>query len=121
MIEIREAVLEDALAIAEVHVQAHRETYPPLFGAATREMPGIEGRFVLWRKALAREGVAYVAAENGRIIGFGHATGDTITTLYILAVHHRQRIGSNLLLRLLKSLRSRGIAEARLNVLALNT
>ena len=39
MIEVRAATAGDATAIATVHVQVHRETYPQLLGETSYQAP----------------------------------------------------------------------------------
>jgi SAM-dependent methyltransferase/ribosomal protein S18 acetylase RimI-like enzyme len=119
MIEVRPARSEDAAAIAAVHVQSHHETYRPLLGDGYAG-PTLEERIALWTRWLP-EGGAFVATDAGRAVGFGHARGDRITTLYILASHHRRGLGRRLLRCLLDHLDARGIAQARFEVLAGNT
>jgi ribosomal protein S18 acetylase RimI-like enzyme len=120
-IDYRRAVLADAPAIAEVHRQAHRETYVPLVGAADYKPPSIEAKLAQWTQALSGPGIAYVAIDASRAIGFTHALGDRITTLYILEAYHRRGIGRGLLSRLRGALSEIGIAKAGFAVLALNT
>lgn len=132
MIRIRRATPDDAVAIAEVHAQSRRETYDPIFGAAAVH-PGIDELRARWRAALAGPGVVHVA-EDGElaaadvaargstraVVGFGHALGGTLTTLYVLASHHRRGIGRGLLLGLLHEIQAQGHAALRFNVLAQN-
>lgn len=119
MIAIRAAETADAAAIAAVHVQSHREAYAVLFGPGYTG-PSLTERLAMWSRALAAGG-AYVALDDGRVIGFGHARGARITTLYILASHHRLGIGRRLLRALLAHLHAQGTREARLEVLIGNT
>jgi ribosomal protein S18 acetylase RimI-like enzyme len=119
-IEIRHAVVGDAAAIAQVHLRAHRETYVPLVGASNYNPPDGQARLAQWTAALAADGIAFVAADGGRLVGFAHAKGETITTLYILAGYHRRGAGAGLLARLCQSLAERGIAKAHFAVFAPN-
>jgi len=119
MIEFRAATPADAEAIAAVHVRSHRETYLASFGDGYISPP-LEERQALWRRALPAGG-AFVAAADGRVVGFGHAAGGRITTLYILRSHHRRGIGRRLMALLLDHLHRAGVAEARFEVLDGNT
>ena len=124
-IEIRPATPEDAEAIAEVHLQSHRETYPPLVGEQNYwRPPGKDQRLAHWRQSLAGQDagqdIVFVALVGGRVVGFTHAVSEKITTLYILAAWHRQGIGRALLRRICQALAARGIARARFAVLAVN-
>ena len=115
MIAIRAATVADAADIAAVHVQSHREAYVGLFGP-DYTAPTVAERLAMWRKVLSSGG-AYVALDDRRVIGFGHARGTRITTLYILSSHHRRGIGRRLLRALLDHLRAQGVDEARFEVL----
>ena len=119
-IEIRPATPDDAEAIAEVHLQSHVETYPPLVGAESYWPSSREARLRQWEQALGGHGIAFVALGDGRVVGFIHALGDRITTLYLLAAWQRRGIGRALLRRLLAGLAGRGIRTASFAVLAVN-
>ncbi len=120
-IEIRSATPADAEAIAEVHLQSHLETYPPLVGAESYRPRSKDSHLAQWRQALAGPGVVLVASDGGRIVGFTHALAERITTLYILASWHRRGIGRALLARLCQALARRGVPRASFAVLAVNT
>ena len=120
-IEIRQALPADAEAIAEVHRQSHLETYPPLVGAKNYRPRSKDSHLAQWQQALAGPGDAFVASDAGRIVGFTHARGERITTLYILAAWHRRGIGRALLARLCQALAGRGVPKATFAVLAVNT
>jgi ribosomal protein S18 acetylase RimI-like enzyme len=119
MIEIREAAADDLSAIAQVHVEADWDTYAPLFGAAAYrlEIGESERR---WRRALEGDGLLLVATDRAAIVGLGHAFADRIDALYLLSAYRRRGIGKALLSRLLAFLHDRGVAEARLDVVAIN-
>ena len=116
---LRRAVTGDAAAIAATHVQCHAETYAPVFGAGYAA-PDLAGRLALWTDILARPAILHVADMEGRIVGFGHAEGAEITTLYLRRSHHRRGLGRELLTLLLRDLAAAGHADARFNVLAAN-
>jgi ribosomal protein S18 acetylase RimI-like enzyme len=122
---IRLANQDDAEAIAEVHLQSHRETYPPLVGEQNYWPSGKAEQLAQWQQTLAGQdggrGIAFVAVAGGRVVGFTHAVGEQMTTLYILAAWHRRGIGRALLTRLCQALAARGIARARFAVLAVNS
>jgi ribosomal protein S18 acetylase RimI-like enzyme len=119
MLEIREATPEDIPAIAQVHVKADWETYAPLFGAEAYrlEIAELEQR---WRRALEGNGLLLVATDRDSIMGLGHAVADRIDALYLLSTYQRRGIGKALLSRLLAFLHSRGVREARFDVVTLN-
>jgi GNAT superfamily N-acetyltransferase len=119
-VRIRSARADEALAVAEVHVQADRETYRPIFGA---HFEAVElGRSELrWEAALAAGDVLLVAVEDGRIVGFAHATPAWMSALYLLETHLRRGIGLDLLVALCEALRARGVAEVGFKAVAGNT
>jgi ribosomal protein S18 acetylase RimI-like enzyme len=120
VIAYRRATLADTEAIARVHVQSSHETYIPLLGPSDKS-PTVPERIVLWTGVL-RAGVdpVFVATDDGAVVGFCHAKGATMTTLYLLASHHRRGIGAALLRHLLAECAARGIAEITFNALAAN-
>jgi ribosomal protein S18 acetylase RimI-like enzyme len=119
-IEYRRASTADAAPIAEVHRLSHRETYVPLVGEENYHPPDAKARLAQWKGALSGPGVAVVALQGGQVVGFTHALGGKITTLYVLAAYHRRGIGRNLLRLILEALAERGHATARFDVLDLN-
>lgn len=92
----------------------------PLVGEENYHPPDVQARLAQWTGALNGPGVAFVALERGQVVGFSHALGDKITTLYILAAYHRRGIGRSLLRMMLEALAMRGFGAARFDVLALN-
>ena len=119
MIEIREAAFDDVPAIARTHVRADWETYSTLFGshAYALELGESESR---WRRALQDRDILLVASDGAEIIGLGHAGGDRIGALYLLASYQRRGIGKALLARMLAALNERGVEKARFDVVAIN-
>ena len=70
---IRPALLADAAAIAEVHVQAWRETYRGLMPDAVLAGLSVEKRVRAWSEMLAAGPQAptiLVVEDAGRIVGF---------------------------------------------------
>jgi ribosomal protein S18 acetylase RimI-like enzyme len=120
-IEFRQAGRDDASAIAVIHDLAHRETYIPMLGHAHYWPSDPAERLAQWTSALTGPGLAYIAAEAGQIVGFVHAEGHRITTLYILASYHRRGIGRRLLFLIRRALAQCGIPAVRFAVLAINT
>lgn len=117
--EIRAATPVDAGAIAAVHLLSHRETYIPLVGEADYWPVDPAERLAEWQCVLAG-GIVLVAIAAGGVVGFGHAEGDRILTLYILPAWHRQGVGRALLAELCHVLAARGVGLARFAVLAVN-
>lgn len=102
----------DASAIAEVHVQAWRETYSHLLPADFFSASYVTGRQRLWRQVLAdpRDDMRVRVAEvDGEIIGFawmgpGEGQGGEspprdrlLYAIYVLAHHHGTGTGQALL------------------------
>src|SRR5262249_26572670 len=83
MIEIREATVEDLQAMARVHIRADWETYAPLFGATAYRLEVVESE-QRWRRALEGDGLLLIAADQGAVVGLGHAAADRIDGLYLL-------------------------------------
>jgi ribosomal protein S18 acetylase RimI-like enzyme len=119
MIEIREATLDDFPEIARVHVRVDWDAYAPLFGAQAYRLEYAESER-RWRQALQNDGLLLVATDRGVIVGLGHACADRVVALYLLSAYHRRGIGKAMLSRLLRFLHARGVAEARLDVVAIN-
>ena len=119
MSEIRQATLADVPEVARVHVQADWDTYSTLFGAEAYRLDIAESER-RWRLALESGGLLLAATAGDAIVGLGHAHDDRIDALYLLAAYHRRGIVKALLARLLGALRERGVAEARLDVVAVN-
>jgi ribosomal protein S18 acetylase RimI-like enzyme len=68
--EIRRARLDDAAAIAEVHVRSWQVAYEHVFGAERLATVTVERRLPMWREILAaEEQTALVADDDGRIVG----------------------------------------------------
>jgi GNAT superfamily N-acetyltransferase len=116
---IRPARREEAHAIALVHVRADRETYAPIFGADFQQV-SLERSLQRWETALAAGDVLIVAVDDGRIVGFGHATEDWMSALYLVATHLRRGIGSRLLAALRAELRTRRVTEVGFKAVAGN-
>ena len=118
--EVRPATRGDAGAIAAVHLISHRETYLPLVGAANYWPVDPAERLAEWQQALAGDAIVLVAKAGGQVVGFAHAEGERINTLYILPSWQRRGIGRALLKEVGDRLAARGIALARFAVLAVN-
>jgi|HubBroStandDraft_5_1064220.scaffolds.fasta_scaffold46389_2 GNAT superfamily N-acetyltransferase len=118
-VTIRPAGADEAMAIAEVHVRADRETYEPIFGRHFEEVD-IDRSQLRWDTALSAGDVLLVAVEEDRIIGFAHATPTWMSALYLLASRHRRGIGLALLIALCEALRARGVTEIGFKAVADN-
>ena len=108
------------MAIAKVHVRADQETYQPIFGPHFQQVD-IDGSQLRWDTALGAGDVLLVAAEEGEIVGFAHATPTWMSALYLLASHQRRGIGLGLLAALCEALKARGVTEIGFKAVTDNT
>ena len=69
--EVRRARVDDAAAIAEVHVRTWQGAYAHVFGEERLAGVTAEGRLRIWREILGgdRQSV-FVCEEDGRLVGF---------------------------------------------------
>ena len=132
---IREAKLEDAVAIALVHVDSWRTTYSGLLPNEYIEKRSYEKRHNNWKKRLSHNTKAqtnyfiYVAENSfGEIVGFidgGLVRGDStyqgeIYALYILEAYQRKDIGKSLIKAIALRLSQSGLTSMMVWVLAGN-
>ncbi len=129
MFAIRQSTLEDAPAIAYVHIASWRTAYA---GLVTDEYLATldEGeRTEQWQHWLTLDVIVLVAELDGKVVGF--AGGGPVReplerydaelyTLYLLAHAQRRSIGGALLAELARALRARGYASMLAWVLAGN-
>lgn len=121
MFEIRNAVVEDASAIATVHVAAWRETYRGIVKDDVLDSLSIQRRTEQWLNSLSDERHAYhrayVAEMNGQVVGFvsyglpqiNDANFDgELFSLYILKAAHKMGIGRRLVQVVVNGLRAMG-------------
>lgn len=94
---IRPAVVEDATAIANIHVQSWRSTYRGLMPSAVLDSLSVEQRSDFWRQVMerARRQFLFVATdEEGSIIGFANGgperEKDTLYTAELYALYFLQ-------------------------------
>ncbi|MGE0154514.1 MAG: N-acetyltransferase family protein [Reyranellaceae bacterium] len=142
MIGIRRAAPPDAFAIARVHVETWRATYPTLLPHDyLAKRLSVDTRAIYWQRTLqadqANEAV-FVAEEAGEVIGFASigrarkAPRDTVDaarpsrhwgevfTLYVLPDHQERGAGRMLLANGFAELLERGFDAALLWVVAGN-
>jgi ribosomal protein S18 acetylase RimI-like enzyme len=68
---VRRATVEDARAIAEVHIETWRATYVDIMPPEVLAGLDVDRREELWRRYAATEGYAvFVAERDGRVVGF---------------------------------------------------
>jgi len=127
---VRFANIEDADAIATVHVQSWQETYRGLMPDSVLDTLSVERRAKLWRHVLEESTeerpVIAVAEHSGQIVGFANygkeREGDSnfegeLAALYVLKAFHGQGLGRRLVQRSAAGLLNLGMSSMRLWVL----
>ena len=71
-VSIRAAVMEDAAAIAHVHVESWRTTYAGIVPDAYLASLDTTLRARLWREWLSAEALVLVVEVKGSVVGFAH-------------------------------------------------
>ncbi|MBM7838876.1 GNAT superfamily N-acetyltransferase [Alkalihalobacillus xiaoxiensis] len=125
---IREATVDDAQAIAHVHVDSWKTTYAGIVPASFLQKLSHEKRADMWKTIIPSENGYVTVAESldGKIIGFADSrlrektangqAGD-LTSLYLLDVHHGKGIGKALLQAQLAHLKGAGCTKVYVEVL----
>lgn len=130
-IQIRIAQVEDAQAIARVHIESWRAAYAGLMPASVLDALDLRKRTEQWKLHLASPVIAvFVGIENGEVVGFSSMRptrddGDAgaiaeIPAIYLLRSQWRAGIGRLLCERTLVEARTRGFDEVTLWVLDTN-
>lgn len=116
--QIREAKPEDAEAIARVHLESWKTTYPGLIPQSYIDGLKVEDGVVRWRERLAGDGpVVFVAEDEAGLFGF--AAGGAVMhpvegfdgelgAIYLLASHQKHGAGRALVRAVAGELRERG-------------
>jgi GNAT superfamily N-acetyltransferase len=133
MIRLRPAEPGDARAIARIHVETWRNTYPGMLPDRTLIDMTVDGKARSWRLLLERRpgGASVLLAElaGEGVIGFASAGPNRhaniafageVETLYVMPDWQNQGIGRRLLEGCFTALRERGLASAMVWVLADN-
>lgn len=118
---IRKASLEDAEAIAHVHIESWHETYSELIPEEVlKAMTDYERRLKMWKRVLANESHSTFVAldEAEKVIGFingGRPNDDApegydaeLYTIYMLRCQHGKGLGRELMAALAKDLHEKG-------------
>lgn len=109
MYDIRKASVEDARAIAEVHVHSWKATYEDLINEQDLSNTTVEYRQILWETILKlpkNQQPVFVIEEKGKIVGFISGGKERtnrfgfdgeIFAIYLLPTHQRRGLGTRLL------------------------
>ncbi|HWC98586.1 MAG TPA: GNAT family N-acetyltransferase [Candidatus Sulfopaludibacter sp.] len=126
----REAAIEDADAIAHVHVESWRSTYAGIIPDAFLASLNPAERAERWRSAFATSNFRiFVAEDDGRVVGFvsGGRLREPLETydaelyaIYLLRDHQGSGLGRALVLMLVNALRSEGLRSMVVKVLEKN-
>lgn len=130
---VRAATVEDARAIAEVHVASWKAAYADILDLENLPHPlDVDEREQAWRDRIPQVGDegfrTWVAEENGEVLGysFTRPTEDDdlnpleiaeLVGLYVHPDHFEKGIGKRLLDRAVAGVRSQGFLQATLWVL----
>jgi GNAT superfamily N-acetyltransferase len=129
MVSIRAALMEDASAIAHVHVESWRSTYAGIVPEAYLASLDEELRATLWREWLAGETVILVAEWDGRVVGFAHGGKNRepveqcdaeLYSIYLLHEAQKRGIGAALLQGIATALAGRDFKSLAVWVLEQN-
>lgn len=128
--EIRDARLEDARAIAEVHLASWKTTYPGIIPQEYIDGLRVEDGAARWVSRLAEKATTVFVAEDEAGI-FGFAAGGAIMhpvdgyqgelgAIYLLASHQGKGAGAALVRRMARELRRQGFGNMAVWVLREN-
>jgi ribosomal protein S18 acetylase RimI-like enzyme len=132
--QIRIATIDDALALASMHVASWRETYAGLLPDKMLSSLSVEARAAAWTKIMQEQAtehstVVYLAEHEGAIIGFGSCGAQRtenlkdknydgeVSGIYLLREFQKRKIGARLLRAMTSNLIRRGFSAAALWVL----
>jgi GNAT superfamily N-acetyltransferase len=133
MLTIRPAEVDDASAIARVHVETWRSTYDGIIPQHYLDSMTVQNRTIVWVRLLERSGPGFTTLvsedHDHQIIGF--VSGGPlrhrddryqaeISSLYVLRSHHRESHGRRLFLAAADRMAKRGLNGLFVWVLADN-
>jgi GNAT superfamily N-acetyltransferase len=130
---VRRALLEDAAAIAAVHLAAWKTTYPGILPESFLAAQSLDERIVTWRERLANPGpkssVFVACSRDGDVIGFAWGGPSRrpeagcegeLFSIYLLKEAQGQGIGALLLKSVAKSLIENELRSMAVWVFAVN-
>jgi putative acetyltransferase len=107
--ELRQATVEEAAAIVELHARTVREVNGRSYSEAEIEAWLAHSSLERTRERIALGGVLVAVGSCGAIVGFADRSGDRIAALYVAADHQGEGIGSRLLEQLEEDARREGV------------
>jgi GNAT superfamily N-acetyltransferase len=127
---IRKARIEDAAAIAHVHVESWKTTYSGIVSDEFLASLNKEERTRMWQEQIRADTISMLVAEDGTGI-FGFAAGGELRekrddydaelyAIYLLHERQKQGVGRRLSLALASALKSRGLRSMLVWVLEQN-
>jgi ribosomal protein S18 acetylase RimI-like enzyme len=126
-LDVRPARLDDAAAIAAVHVRTWQAAYEHVFGSERLAAIDLPAREEIWRRRLAvpeQRHLVLVAEDDGSVVGFAScgesrdAAGEAeLYAIYVLPEAWGSGAGPLLMAAALSGLRKNGFGTARLWVL----
>jgi GNAT superfamily N-acetyltransferase len=130
----RPAVVHDAPAIAEVHVESWKTTYKGIFPQCMLDRLSVSDRTRFWNETIAKPSARFVTLvacnDAGRVVGFvcggPERTGKLgcdgeLQAMYLLEGVQRQGLGTLLIRRFVRELRTLGFDSMAVWVLGRNT
>jgi GNAT superfamily N-acetyltransferase len=130
---IRPAVVDDAQAIAHVHIESWKTTYAGILPEAVLETPSLEKRADMWRGILAaaeQSSVTLVACDSaGGVVGFVHGGKERsgqlgcdgeLYAIYLLQSVQRQGVGRRLVGKFGREMVAKGFTSMAVWVLDRN-
>jgi GNAT superfamily N-acetyltransferase len=126
-VTVRRATINDAPALARVHIQSWLETYAGLMPRSLLDRITVEGRQRQWEQAFRHDNDVLVADRDDDIVGFASIGSPRdpdvdleLFTLYLLKAHQGRGIGKALWDAALETARTRGANTLGLWVLETN-
>ncbi len=126
---VRRALVSDAQAIAQVHVESWRSTYAGIVPDSFLAQLDEAERAMQWREWLAQDVLILVAETEEEVVGFssGGAIREPVEdcdaelyAIYLLERAQRSKIGTELLRQIAAALRERGFRSMAVWVLEKN-
>jgi len=130
--KIRPAVVHDARAIAEVHVESWKSTYRGIFPEALLNDLSVDKRETSWRDLLAAPeptATTLVACDAGNVVGFASGGKERtcqlgcdgeLYAIYLRQESQRKGLGALLVRQFAHELATRGFGSMAVWVIALN-